>query len=87
MNTMEELIKKMIRDLREQVKEKVPEEGSFPVVYERYENPDKSISLSHLILKVTAVPVIKVMKIKDTWNLPLSTIPNHTDAKKYWGWA
>ena len=57
MNTMEELIKKMIRDLREQVKEKVPEKGSFPVVYERYENPDKSISLSHLILKVTAVPV------------------------------
>jgi len=84
MNTMEELIKKMIRDLLEQVKEKVPEEGSFPVVYERYENPDKSISLSHLILKVTAVPV-KVMKIKDTWNLPLSTIQNHTGVKKYWG--
>ena len=54
---MEELIRKMIRDLREQVEEKVQEKGTFPVVYERYENPDKALRLSHLILKVTAVPV------------------------------
>ena len=52
---MEELIRKMIHDLRMQVLEKVPEYGTFSVVYERYENPDKSIALSHIILKVTAV--------------------------------
>ncbi|MBR3080240.1 MAG: hypothetical protein IKH01_10610 [Prevotella sp.] len=54
---MEELIKKMIHDLFKQVLEKVPQKGSFPVVYERYENPDKSYNLTHIILKVTAVPV------------------------------
>jgi hypothetical protein len=54
---MEELIKKMIHNLLKQVFEKVPKKGSFPVVYERYENPDKRYNLTHIILKVTAVPV------------------------------
>lgn len=57
MNVMEELIRKMIADLRKQVAEKVPEVGEFPVVYERYENPDKSLDLSHIILKVSDVSV------------------------------
>lgn len=39
-----------------QVLEKVPKKGSFPVVYERYENPDKRYNLTHIILKVTEVP-------------------------------
>ena len=52
---MEELIKKMIASLRKQVLANVPEAGEFPMVYEREENPDKTVALSHLILKVTAV--------------------------------
>lgn len=54
---MKELIRKMIRDLRQQVVEKVPEVGEPPVVYERYENPDKSLDLSHIILKVSPIGV------------------------------
>lgn len=53
---MEELIRKMIQDLLKQVLEKVPKKGSFPVVYERYENPDKRYDLTYIILKVSAVP-------------------------------
>lgn len=53
---MEELIRKMIQDLLKQVLEKVPKKGSFPVVYERYENPDKRYNLTYIILKVSAVP-------------------------------
>ena len=53
---MEELIRKMIQDLLKQILEKVPKKGSFPVVYERYENPDKRFNLTHIILKVTEVP-------------------------------
>lgn len=53
--SMEELIRKMLRDLRVQVEEKVPEEGDFPMVYERYENPDKRLNISHLLLKVSPV--------------------------------
>lgn len=52
---MEELIRKMIQDLLMQVFEKVPKKGSFPVVYERYENPDKRYNLTHIIIKITAV--------------------------------
>ena len=53
---MEELTRKMIQDLLKQVLEKVPKKGSFPVVYERYENPDKRYNLTYIILKVSAVP-------------------------------
>ena len=56
-NLMEESVKKMIQDLLKQVLKKVPQKGTFPVVYERYENPDKRYNLTHIILKVTAVPV------------------------------
>lgn len=53
---MEELIRKMIQDLLKQTLEKVPQKGSFPVVFERYENPDKRYDLTHIILKVSEVP-------------------------------
>ena len=53
---MEKLIRKMIQDLLKQILEKVPQKGSFPVVYERYENLDKRFNLTHIILKVTEVP-------------------------------
>lgn len=43
---MDEMIKKMIHDLLKQVLEKVPQKGSFPVVYELYENPDKRYNLT-----------------------------------------
>jgi len=53
---MEENIRKMIACLQEQVKEKVPEKGTFPVVYEKYENTGKKAP-THVLLKVTEVPV------------------------------
>ena len=52
---MKELLEKMILGLRKQVEEKVPEEGAFPVVYEREDVSEMKIGLSHLILKVTNV--------------------------------
>lgn len=54
---MKELLEKMIAGLRKQVKEKVPEKGSFPVVYEREDVTKLHIGLSHLILKVSSVDV------------------------------
>ena len=52
---MKELLKRMIVGLRKQVEEKVPEKGSFPVVYEREDVSTMKVGLSHLILKVTSV--------------------------------
>ena len=52
---MKELLKKMIIGLRKQVDEKLPEEGEFPVVYEREDVSAMKIGLSHVILKVTPV--------------------------------
>ena len=56
-NGMEELLKKMIISLREKVEDAVPEKGAFPVVYEREDVSEMKIGLSHLILKVTNVPL------------------------------
>ena len=53
---METLIKKMIHDLREQVKEKVPEVGDFPIVYSQFVNPDKGMCVTDWMLKVTKPP-------------------------------
>lgn len=52
---MEELLKKMIIGLRKQVEEKVPEKGSFPMVYEEGDVSEMKIGLSFIILKVSAV--------------------------------
>lgn len=57
METMEENIRKMITSLQEQVKEKVPEKGTFPMVYEKYENTGQKAP-THVILKVTEVKVV-----------------------------
>ena len=54
---MRELLEKMIDGLRKQVKEKVPEKGAFPVVYEREDVSNMNIGLSHIILKVSSVEV------------------------------
>jgi len=53
---MEDLVRKMIRDLRAQVVEKVPEVGEFKVVYADFENTDKGYCVSHWMLKVTKPP-------------------------------
>ena len=52
---MKELLQKMIVSLRKQVEKNVPEEGAFPVVYEREDVSAMKIGLSHLILKVSHV--------------------------------
>ena len=52
----------MIDHLLLQVKDKVPVEGDFPVVFEEYEVEDKRIEASHIFLKVTHV------NVKDTNN-------------------
>ena len=53
---MEELIRKMIRDLREQVDEKVPEVGQFKIVYSAFTNPDKGMCATDWMLKNTQPP-------------------------------
>lgn len=53
---MEELIRKMIRDLREQVDEKVPEAGRFKIVYSEFKNPDKGMRVTDWMLKITQPP-------------------------------
>ena len=52
---MEELLRKMIKNLCKQVEEKVPGKGTFPIVYEREDVTKTIAGLSHLILKVTSV--------------------------------
>ena len=50
---MEELIRQMIRDVRQQVTEKVPETGAFDTVYAQFENPDKGMRTTHWKLELT----------------------------------
>lgn len=52
---MRELLEKMIAELRKQVEEKVPESGTFPVVYECEEVRGMIPGASHFILKVSSV--------------------------------
>lgn len=53
---MEELIRKMIRDLLEQIDEKVPEVGQFKIVYSDFKNPDKGMCVTDWMLKITQPP-------------------------------
>ena len=53
---MEELIRKMIHDLLEQIDEKVPEAGQFKIVYSAFKNPDKSMRVTDWMLKITQPP-------------------------------
>lgn len=55
-NGMEMLIRKMICELRERVVKEVPETGDFSKVSVKYENPDKTLTMSHLLLWVANVP-------------------------------
>lgn len=54
---MRQLVADAIACLREKVSAQVPEEGGFKTVYEEFENPDTTINLTHLKLKVTPVKV------------------------------
>ena len=54
-STMKEILQTMIDHLLLQVKDKVPEEGDFPVVFEEYKVEDKRMEASHIFLKVTHV--------------------------------
>lgn len=53
---LEDLIRQMIRDLRKQVKEKVPDVGQFNIVYASFKNPDKGMIVTDWMLKVTQPP-------------------------------
>lgn len=53
---MEELIRKMIHDLLEQIDEKVPEAGQFKIVYSEFKNPDKGMRVTDWMLKITQPP-------------------------------
>jgi len=53
---MKELVRKMIRELKELVIVQVPEVGDFEIVYAEFENPDKSFNVTHWKLKVTHPP-------------------------------
>ena len=56
---MEELVKKMVSDLKNKAKNKdiVPSKGDFDVVWEEFENPDKSLSATHFLLKISVPKV------------------------------
>ena len=54
---MEELVKKMVLDLKRTAKEKVQSQGEN-VVWEEFENPDKSLNATHFLLKIS-VPKVK----------------------------
>ena len=54
---MEELIRKMIVELKNKVKEKVQPSGEFNVVWEEFENPDKALDATHFLLKVSPTGV------------------------------
>ena len=56
---MEELVKKMVSDLKIKAKDKtkVPVKGEFDVVWEEFENPDKSLSATHFLLKISVPKV------------------------------
>ena len=54
---MRQLVAVAIARLREKVPTQVPDEGNFKTVYEEFENPDTTINLTHLKLKVTPVKV------------------------------
>lgn len=49
----------MVENLLLQVKDKVPEVGDFPVVYEEYKVEDKTVGASHILLKVSHVSIDK----------------------------
>ena len=53
---MKENIRKMIRDLRDQVEEKVPSAGDFSIVYAQFRNVDKGMGVTDWMLKVTKPP-------------------------------
>jgi len=55
---MEELIKKMVTDLKKKAEDKVPSKGEFDVVWEEFENPDKALDATHFLLKIS-VPKVK----------------------------
>lgn len=57
---MDELVKKMVSDLKNKAKDKskVPAKGEFDVVWEEFENPDKSLNATHFLLKIS-VPKVK----------------------------
>lgn len=50
---MDELIKKMVADLKPKAKEKVSSYGEFDVVWEEIENKDKSLNATHFLLKIS----------------------------------
>lgn len=56
---MDELVKKMVSDLKNKAKNKdiVPSKGNFNVVWEEFENPDKSLSATHFLLKISVPKV------------------------------
>ena len=57
---MDELVKKMVADLKNKAKDRnnVPSKGPFDVVWEEFENPDKSLNATHFLLKIS-VPKVK----------------------------
>lgn len=59
---MKEQIQIMIDNLYQQVKDKVPAEGEFPVVFEEYKVEDKKVDASHILLKVSHASLEKTGK-------------------------
>lgn len=51
------LLEKMVGNLYEQAKSKMPEKGAFDVVYEREDVSEMRLGLTHLILKISNVPL------------------------------
>lgn len=74
---MEELVKKMIRDLRERVANEVPDEGEFKIIYEEFPNTDKGLDITDVMLKITKPPIcIEGHECKRYLELVLYKVPS-----------
>lgn len=78
----------MIHELREQVKEHVPEVGDFPIVYSQFENPDKGMCVTDWMLKVTKPPkTIEPTERKRYLELVAYNLPSPYIAEKVLGFG
>ncbi len=53
---MEELIQKFVKTIHARAEREVPEYGDFAPVYEQFANPDKSMTATDFMLKISKPP-------------------------------
>ena len=77
---MDELVKKMVDDLKKNVKDNVPSQGTFDVVWEEFENPEKALDATHFLLNVSCP---KVKGAEDSRYLEAAAVQRFKDGDGY----